>query len=357
MIENGMSSALCESGPETNLELLFRALDSGRVAHAYLFTGDDLRLLEELARKYVAALECTGAAETGTGSGPGPRRPCRACHACMTVATDKHPDVHWVRPTSRLRLILIDQMRELMREIYLKPGPGRYKVGVISGAECMTADAANAFLKTLEEPPPRSVLILLSTEPHRLLETVRSRCLQLNFSGELARKFDSDRVEWVRTFAEQAANTGEDILSRYQLLSLITLRLDALKKDMAENIEREMSLGTESDKTANDESERQQKGELAARIESAYRFARAELMRDLIRWFRDVWLTTLGADRTLLFFPELDATGRVAARLSLAEALENIQILDRAHRLLYTNVQELLILEVAVMQLRLGRTK
>lgn len=356
-MENGMSSALRESGPATNLELLFRALDSGRVAHAYLFTGDDLGALEELARTYISALECTGTAEAGAITEPGPRRPCGACYACVHVATDEHPDVHWVRPTSKLRMILIDQMRELMREIYLKPGPGRYKVGVISGAECMTADAANAFLKTLEEPPPRSVLILLSTEPHRLLETVRSRCLQLNFSGELARKVDSDRLEWVRAFAEQAAGTGEDVLSRYQLLSLITLRLDALRKAVVDRVEHEMSPRAESDSGADEEPGKQQKGELAARIESAYRFARAELMRDITRWFRDVWLTTLGADRELLFFREFDATGHVAARLTPAEAVENIQILDRAQRLLFTNVQELLILEVAVLRLRLGRSK
>ena len=82
-------------------------------------------------------------------------------------------------------------MRELMHEVQLKSSEAEVKVAVIVAADRLNPQAANAFLKTLEEPPPKSVLILLSTEPGRILETIMSRCLRLNFAGEGARKWDA----------------------------------------------------------------------------------------------------------------------------------------------------------------------
>ena len=75
-------------------------------------------------------------------------------------------------------------MRELMREIQLKPTEAEYKVTIITAADRLNVQAANAFLKTLEEPPGKSVLILLLTAPQRILETIQSRCLHLNFFGD-----------------------------------------------------------------------------------------------------------------------------------------------------------------------------
>ena len=89
--------------------------------------------------------------------------------------------------------------------------------------------AANAFLKTLEEPPVKSVLILLSTEPQRLLETVLSRCLRLNFAGEGVARFDPAQLEWLAKFSDMAAAEQKSLLGRYRLLDVLLQRLSGMK--------------------------------------------------------------------------------------------------------------------------------
>src|SRR5213592_2285026 len=165
---------------EQGVQLLQRSLKRGRLAHAYLFTGHQLDELEALARTLAKTLNCS----QPTKADGKPVDCCDACLACRKINGDNHADVYWVRPESKSRVIVIEQMRELMQVIHLKPTEAEYKVAVIVAADRLNVQAANAFLKTLEEPPAKSVLILLSTEPQRLLETILSRCLRLNFAGK-----------------------------------------------------------------------------------------------------------------------------------------------------------------------------
>ncbi len=165
---------------EQGVTLLQRSLERRRLAHAYLFTGHQLDELEALARTLAKTLNCQKPVKAGGVAVDS----CDACLNCQKVEHETHADVHWVRPESKSRVITIDQVRELMREIQLKPTEAEFKVGIIAAADRLNVQAANAFLKTLEEPAGKSVLILLSTEPQRLLETILSRCLRLNFAGE-----------------------------------------------------------------------------------------------------------------------------------------------------------------------------
>src|SRR5205085_11554436 len=87
------------------------------------------------------------------------------------------------RPESKTRIITIEQMRDLMKLIHLKPTEAASKVAVLAAADRLNVQAANAFFKTLEEPPSRSIIVLLTVEPDRILETIQSRCLRLSFSG------------------------------------------------------------------------------------------------------------------------------------------------------------------------------
>ena len=96
-------------------------------------------------------------------------------------------------------------MRELMREVQLRPTEAEFKVVVIVAADRLNVQAANAFLKTLEEPPEKSTLILLTTEPQRILETIQSRCLRLNFAGEAKRPLDAAQMEWLVKFGNMAS--------------------------------------------------------------------------------------------------------------------------------------------------------
>jgi DNA polymerase-3 subunit delta' len=255
----------------------------------------------------------------------------------------------------------------------------------------MNEEAANSFLKTLEEPPPRSVLILLTTEPQRLLETILSRCLRLNFAGEGPQKAGPAQMEWLASFSEMAAVEQKSLLSRYRLLDVLLRKLTALKTSIEESLAARSPLGKheEAEEDLRDRWER----ELNAAVEAEYRRQRSEFLLVLQWWLRDVWLQTLGEDRSaksearspkgeaertrsgeeesaapgarlslfqiisspkdLLVVPELAGTQRVAQRLSPNSALENLRIMEQLQGLLHTNVQEALALEVGLLQLRL----
>src|SRR5688500_849326 len=164
------------------VELLQKSLDRGRVAHAYLFSGDDMGEMEALARTLAKTLNCANPASRG-GNGQ-PLDCCDSCLNCRRIESSGHPDVQWVRPESKLRVTTIDQVRELIQTISLKPTEADYRFAIIVCADRMNVQAANAFLKTLEEPPPRSILVLLTCSLEQVLETILSRCLRLHFAGE-----------------------------------------------------------------------------------------------------------------------------------------------------------------------------
>jgi DNA polymerase III subunit delta' len=107
------------------------------------------------------------------------RAPCGTCPGCARVATLQHPDLTLVRPLEDSRQIRIEQVRELSAELALTSHGGGYKVGLITPADALNRFAANALLKTLEEPPPRTLLVLVATQPSRLPPTVVSRCQRL----------------------------------------------------------------------------------------------------------------------------------------------------------------------------------
>src|SRR3954463_14960574 len=180
-----------------SVDLLQRSLERGRLAHAYLFAGHQLTELEALARTLAKTLNCQNPVRK-TPDGPAVDC-CDRCLNCRKIDGDTHADVHWVRPESKSRVITIDQMRDLMQEINLKPGEAEYKVAVILAADRLNVQAANAFLKTLEEPPSKSILILLTTDSQRILETILSRCLRLNFAAESGRLLAGPHMEWLES--------------------------------------------------------------------------------------------------------------------------------------------------------------
>lgn len=137
------------------LEHLTEAHASGRLAHAYLLAGPTGSGKKWLAENLAALFL-----------------------GCPVDKVASHPDAHAVQPESKSRRIVIDQIRELEQSIQRKPMLGRTKVAIIHEADRMQPQAANAFLKTLEEPPEGSLILLLSSLPEAMLETVLSRCVE-----------------------------------------------------------------------------------------------------------------------------------------------------------------------------------
>jgi DNA polymerase-3 subunit delta' len=330
--------------------LLQRSLERGRLGHAYLFSGSDLGVLEALARTLAKTLNCASPRRAG-GIGVDS---CDGCRSCRNTDNETHPDVHWVRPESKLRVVTVGQMRELMHEIHLRPTEAEWKLGIVVAADRLNVQAANAFLKTLEEPPAKSILILLSTEPSRLLETILSRCLRLNFGGDAVPRLDAAASAWLGRFVELAAAEQKSLLVRYRLLGVVAARLAEIKAAVEKTLTERSPLTRYASQDLEPALVEQWEKELAAAIEAEYRRRRAELLTWLQTWLRDIWLHTLGAGAELAAFPQFDAAARtVAARVPTRLAMENLPILERAQRLLATNVQEALALEVCLLKLHL----
>src|SRR5688572_3727743 len=209
------------------VQLLQRSLGNGRLGHAYLFSGDDLGEMEAIARTLAKTLNCQNPPSRGADGQA--IDCCDACLSCRRIDSSNHPDVQWVRPESKMRNITIDQTRELIQTISLKPTEADYKVAVIVAADRMNTQAANAFLKTLEEPPARSIIILLSCALEQVLETILSRCLRLHFAGEAGARIDASGAAWLESLAASASRPQKSLLGRYKLLGLVTARLAQMR--------------------------------------------------------------------------------------------------------------------------------
>ncbi len=343
--------AFADFKPEPpGVAVLQRSLSRGRLGHAYLITGEQLAPLEYFARTLAKTLNCRQPprqAPNGT-----PLDCCDHCQPCRQIEGELYPDVQWLRPESKLRVILVPQIRALLESVYLKAVDARYKIAVIAGADRLNVQAANAFLKTLEEPPERCVMLLLSTEPSRVLETVRSRCLRLNLGGSTRAVVEPAVLEWVRSFAELVAAAKGGLLARYRLLGQILKELEARRA----TIEKELTSRSPLERYEDADPELREKweDELTAAIEAEYRRQRSELLLALQWWLRDIWLVTQQLAGERLSLPELTAsTHAVAGRLREPVAAANLQSLERTQRSLHTNVQEALALEVGLLRLQL----
>lgn len=184
-------------GQEGAVRILQDQLKSGRINHAYLFTGKEGVGKKQLAFQFAKALNCP---EEGEDS-------CDQCLSCRRINHSNHPDVSLLELQDG-KFIGIEQVREMQKEIAYKPYQSDWKIYIIDGADKMTPEAANSLLKTLEEPPHYAILILLAWELDKLLPTIISRCQQVPLNS-LSRKVIRSEIK--RRFPE---NENTDLLSR-----------------------------------------------------------------------------------------------------------------------------------------------
>lgn len=167
-------------GQENALRIIRGAINRGKVASSYLFAGE-----EGIGKRFTAvnlakALNCLSPADGDA---------CGRCSSCTKMEAGTHPDFRIIEPIEeykgrklQTRVIIIDQIRDIEGVVSLKSYEGGMKVIVVDDAELMNTYAANAFLKTLEEPAPESLIVLVSSNPDWLPMTIRSRCSRVNFS-------------------------------------------------------------------------------------------------------------------------------------------------------------------------------
>ena len=164
-------------GQDRPKQILEKALRSGRIPNSYLFYGQ-----ESVGKKFTA-IEVCKALNCETLS---PVDSCDKCPSCLKIEKRIHPDLFILEPTkipptAKRAIIRIEEVRELQKKLAYLPYEGNTKVAIINDAERMTPNAANSFLKTLEEPPTKTLIILIASNPHQLLPTVVSRCQGIRF--------------------------------------------------------------------------------------------------------------------------------------------------------------------------------
>jgi len=173
-------------GQDKAVTILLRTIQRGRIPSSYLFAGEPGIGKKFTAINLAKALNCQSREQRSQGIELNNNElttqidACEECPSCKKIDTGSHPDFLFISPKSGL--IRIEEIRAIDDALSFKPFEGRKKVVIIDEADTMNPYAANAFLKTLEEPPEDSLIILISSSPDRLPDTIRSRCSKINFT-------------------------------------------------------------------------------------------------------------------------------------------------------------------------------
>jgi DNA polymerase-3 subunit delta' len=177
-------------GQEKALNILKGCINKERIPHAIFFAGDEGIGKKLTAINFAKALNCTGASDGPDLFADKPAKQdtavfkdaCDKCSSCIKIDKGNHPDLFMIEPEGDGGQIKVSAIRQLEESMSYKPFEGQWKIAIIDNTDRMNTSASNAFLKTLEEPSQKSLLILISSRPDTMLATIRSRCQRVNFS-------------------------------------------------------------------------------------------------------------------------------------------------------------------------------
>jgi DNA polymerase-3 subunit delta' len=319
------------------LSLLSRAQQLGRLGHAYMITGPRGTDLENFATQVLGLVS-----------------PARH----QTLEDWAQEGAVILRPQSKSRRITIGDdasevgtIRYLERMIHRTTGPSGFKLGIIVDAERMNVQAQNAFLKTLEEPPDRTLLLLLTSQPGQLLTTILSRVIEIPLLPPTdERKFDEHEQKLLGVLQQLSTRASGSISAALALKADFQAIIDALYDEIKEEQEAEFEKEQDHYKQTTDGSWlKQREEEVTAQIEAAYLQRRDALMDLLLAWMGDIARQQVGAEH-LDLSQYREATAQLAQRWSPEDTAKRIRFLRQLDQHLHTNVNEGLALEVAFIQ-------
>ena len=329
-------------GQEKAIGFLKKAIDRGRIPHAFLFTGIQGVGKTTTAIAFTQAINCL---EPMGGEG------CGRCLMCRRMISGNFPDLLIIEPDGQN--IKIEQIRELNRRYNYRPVSGSYRVTIIKQAEMMNEEAANSFLKTLEEPPLGNILILETLEPRDLLSTIVSRCQKIPFQPMPFYLIE----EWLKTEMDMdgekallISRLSEGSLSRAINISEGTFldeRQDyILKIIQLPTISKEQALGTALEYTGKlKKRDKQNDGSISKEM--------SELIGLWKTWYRDLILMKVNGPSELIINSDFSQKLKgMSARLNIDNLIESFLILDQAQRDLDRNLNTGLIMENTYMNLK-----
>lgn len=318
------------------IAVLQAAVAHNRLGHAYLFHG------EEAIGKRLTAIRLAQALNCEQPPSPDVLDSCGACRACLQIAARTHPDFITIDPDRELAnpAIKIEQIREIEQQFVYRPLMGERKICLIDDADRMTIGAANALLKTLEEPPGHALFLLITSRLNALPVTIRSRCQQLRFSTP------------ARTQVEAAVILTRELPpADARLLALVTEgRIgEALTQDIAALREwQQECLAIVAPATL------RSIGTILTLAESLAKSDRGiETLNWLSRWTRDLLLVHVGGDRDQILHLEQMAQLQDYARTTdLTLLLDLIKEIERAQQNATRNLNLHMALESCLLKLR-----
>lgn len=309
------------------LGYLRRSYEQNRLAHAYLITGRQGAGKERLARDLVAL--------------------CNGVHAERLEAI-RDPNFHLIRPESRSRRIKIDQVRALERQLHLSGAPGKTKIGVIREADRLQTESENAFLKTLEEPPPGTLLLLLTAQPEQLLDTIRSRCLGVplyapgNYQPAFSGSFENFLQAAAGILSASHCSLSRALVLAGTFAKILKEEKEAIAKENDAALKEEMDRYAE---TTDGDWLRRREAFYKDRTESEYVRRRTTMLEGVLAFLGDAVRLQAGYER-LDFACYASLSRAVAQRLSPSSLNHRFAALEALRDHLETNVQDALAIEV-----------
>ena len=303
------------------------AVQEGRNAHAYLVAGNQ-QDCSAFTGRLLLFLMC----ESVKG------RPCGKCQSCSNVPSRRHPDISWLYPKGKGRVISVKNIRETIRTIQQTSYGGSWKVCVVVDAETMSHEAANAFLKTLEEPGGKTIILLLSSKHEFMLPTIKSRCQMVSLlSGEQIAGTDwNEKLYGLLTDgAYQSRQSGKGAGSVVRALAF-SGALGAIFADVKEwatdNAEQELKWMLDQ-MTRDAEESDDFEDLLDAAATAKMKGIRSQLVKNLELWHRDILMLVLGAPEEVIYHAEhIDVLKERAAFLSAKAALRNVEQIELLSR-------------------------
>jgi DNA polymerase-3 subunit delta' len=311
---------------ETAFNLLRRTHEQNRLAHAYLISGPPGSGKQVLAAELASLVNGTPSSD---------------------VFSARARDIFVAQPESKSRRIVIEQIRDLEHALQMRASNGRRKVAIVSDADRLQPQAANAFLKTLEEPPKDSLLLLLSALPEALPETILSRCIAIPLAPDGQPKNKTEEEKLVKLLQQAAREQSWSIQYAFRLAQEFQRLLRAIREQIKSETDQALRQEETRYKDSTDGAWLEEREEYyKALTESFYLQRRAGLIEALFAWWSDVLRASNGVAQCNLPHAR-EETAALATRFSTAEILKRIRCLEELRDHLGRNIQEALAIEVA----------